>query len=29
VKQENKNELLIFVTPTIIQNLYAEQRDDK
>ncbi len=27
VKVENKNELLIFVTPSILKNLYAEQRD--
>lgn len=27
VKQDNKSELLIFVTPTILQNLYAEQRE--
>ena len=26
VKTDNKSELLIFVTPTILQNLYAEQR---
>ncbi len=27
VKTDNKSELLIFVTPTIIKNLYTEQRD--
>lgn len=27
VKNENKSELLIFVTPTILKNLYSEQRD--
>jgi type II secretory pathway component HofQ len=27
VKTDNKSELLIFVTPTILKNLYAEQRD--
>jgi type IV pilus assembly protein PilQ len=27
VKNENKSELLIFVTPTILRNLYSEQRD--
>ena len=27
VKTDNKTELLVFVTPTILKNLYAEQRD--
>jgi type IV pilus assembly protein PilQ len=27
VKTDNKSELLIFVTPTIIKNLYTEQRE--
>ena len=27
VKQESKSELLIFVTPTILKNLYSEQTD--
>jgi type IV pilus assembly protein PilQ len=28
-KTDNKNELLIFVTPTVLRNVYAEQRDNK